>query len=203
MRVIFTGSRNWEGFHAQETVTNIFVGLLNFNMSLGQDLTIVHGGCPTGLDAMIDRLARRWQPTTEDVVTVKVEVFAAEWDRYKRAAGPIRNQTMVDRGGDMCLGFIRGDSVGTRHCLALARNAQIPTFQVEWSPEWPDPAVIHERWDKVRRQIAQRHVAEVETLRESGELAEDPEFWESLEQMARGEATIIRNRGDLTFGIES
>jgi hypothetical protein len=39
---------------------------------------------------------------------------------------------MVDLGADMCIGFLKDNSSGTRHTLALARNRGISTFTVHW-----------------------------------------------------------------------
>lgn len=64
----------------------------------GQLTTIRHGGC-TGLDAWVDRFCRA---AILNGWPIEVEVFAADWRRYERAAGPIRNRDMLRgyRGGD-------------------------------------------------------------------------------------------------------
>ena len=97
---------------------------------LGTKLTLVHGACPSGTDAIADRWARR----REDAGVI-VETHQANWNQYKRSAGPIRNQHMVDLGADMCIGFVYGASIGTRHTLSLARNAKIVTFMVNLDEE--------------------------------------------------------------------
>lgn len=43
----------------------------------------------------------------------QVEVFPAEWSKYGKQAGGMRNQQMVDHGADICLAFPLGTSVGT------------------------------------------------------------------------------------------
>jgi hypothetical protein len=127
VRILITASRNWEGVYAEariHTIMNIYLALAD---ALGDKLTIVHGGCPTGGDAIVDRWARRRE---DDGVIV--EVHEASWTSFGRSAGPRRNEFMVNQGADVCLGFLRDNSAGTRNCLALARNAKIPTFVVPW-----------------------------------------------------------------------
>lgn len=130
MRVLVTGSRDWDSRYGAARIETILNLLLALSDTLGQKLTIVHGGCPSGADQAVDRWARRRE---DDGVVV--EVYPAQWAKFSRSAGPIRNQEMVDRGADLCIGFVRGSSLGTRNCLALARNAKIPTFTVTWEEE--------------------------------------------------------------------
>lgn len=124
MRVLFTGSRNWEGVIAEQRIGFVLRRLEDLSIALGSKLVIVHGGCPTGADAIVDRWARRrdYEP----------EVHPADWVNYGKAAGPIRNVTMVADGADMCIGFLRDRSRGTRDCLTVARVAGIPTFTIHW-----------------------------------------------------------------------
>ena|SRR5271156_3821389 len=51
---------------------------------------LIHGDCPTGLDHWADEWAKARQ--------IPVRKFPADWDKFGRAAGPIRNQQMVDSG---------------------------------------------------------------------------------------------------------
>lgn len=126
MRVLITGSRDWPRA-AEYRITMILDMILALCELLGVKLTVVHGAAPSGVDAIADRWARR----REDA-GVLVEAHPANWAQYKRSAGPIRNQEMVDRGADMTIGFVYGSSIGTRHTLSLSRNAKIPTFTVMW-----------------------------------------------------------------------
>lgn len=126
MRILTTGSRTWEGFHATIRIQILLDTYLAFCEQLGEKLTVVHGDCPKGADQIVDAWARR-----RDYAGVTVETFPADWSRGK-GAGPRRNQQMVDAGADMCIGFLRDNSAGTQHCLAMARNAKIPTFTVHW-----------------------------------------------------------------------
>lgn len=56
-----------------------------------------------------------------------LEPHPADWPRFKLAAGPIRNQQMVDAGADQAVGMVLRRSRGTRGCMQLAEAAGIPT----------------------------------------------------------------------------
>lgn len=127
MRILATGSRDWDGVYGTNKIYMILNAFLTLADLLQVKITLVHGGCPTGADRAVDNWGRRRQ---DDGVTV--EVIAAQWRFYGNSAGPIRNQEMVDRGADICLGFVKGNSPGVRHTLSLARNARIPTFAIPW-----------------------------------------------------------------------
>jgi Protein of unknown function (DUF2493). len=125
MRVLITGSRNWEGFLAESRVGHVLDMVQYLSLALDSPLVIVHGGCPTGADAIADRWARRrdYEP----------EVHPANWSIGGKGAGMFRNNHMVKLGADMCIGFLRDASRGTTHCLIAAKAAGIPTFTVHWN----------------------------------------------------------------------
>jgi hypothetical protein len=52
----------------------------------------------------------------------------AEWDKYGRSAGPIRNQKMLDMGPDLVLAYAYDFSQvkGTAHMMRIAEAARIP-----------------------------------------------------------------------------
>jgi YspA, cpYpsA-related SLOG family len=123
-RILVTGSRDWSDRHL------IAVAISKIHDD-GHGITIVHGACPSGADALADEVAYGLGYTREP--------HPADWDRYKKRAGPIRNAEMVALGADCCLAFIcpcRKEectirrvhgSHGTSHCLRLARKAGIET----------------------------------------------------------------------------
>lgn len=82
---------------------------------------IIHGDCPTGVDSIVDDWAI--------VHWTRVERYPAEWEKYGKAAGPIRNQRMIDEGKpDKGLGFPGG--AGTADMARRLRKAGIPL--IEW-----------------------------------------------------------------------
>jgi len=130
MRVLTTGSRTWEGIHAENRIQLILSNLHAFAEGLGTKLVIIHGACPSGADAIVDRWAIRRE---DDGVTVVR--YPAKWQIYGKRAGHMRNAIMVHNAQpDFCIGFSRG-TLGTAHTLELARQAGIPTFVVPWEEE--------------------------------------------------------------------
>lgn len=119
-RVLVTGSRAvGRGY---DEVGMALLAVLSNND--GKQFTVVHGGCPTGVDAHADDIAR--------TLNLMLEVHPANWGVFGRAAGPVRNQEMVDKGADMCLAFPWRDSYrGTADCMRRAALAGI-TVYTEW-----------------------------------------------------------------------
>lgn len=77
------------------------------------DLIIGVGDCPTG----VDEFARNWARKHK----VGLKVFVADWDKFDRAAGPIRNKEMINEmRPDLVLAFINTKSRGTKQCAEYA-----------------------------------------------------------------------------------
>lgn len=113
MRILVTGSRDWED------VPTILAALVA--ESDGTATTLVHGGCPTGADAIADSLSAAFKVT--------VERHPADWARHGKRAGFVRNSEMVALGADVCLAFIRDESRGASMTADLAERAGIRTVR--------------------------------------------------------------------------
>jgi hypothetical protein len=134
MRVLVTGSRHWTDTGAiQEQLTEL-------DRRHRKPITLVHGGQVSlhpenrsryGADYLAAMVAGRLGWLTEE--------FPAEWERFGRAAGPIRNQMMVDHGADVCLVFPMWDSRGTWDCARRAKEAGIPLIVVR---KYIEPSVL-------------------------------------------------------------
>jgi hypothetical protein len=109
VRVLVTGSRTWDDSRA------VFDALAACNYGR---VTLVHGACPRGADAMAAAAARAlgWE----------IEPHPADWERHGKSAGFRRNAEMAALGADVCLAFIRDGSRGATHCAGLAEKAGIP-----------------------------------------------------------------------------
>jgi hypothetical protein len=87
------------------------------NMAPGVVIT----GCANGADALAREYAR--------TMNVPLEVFYADWDKHGRAAGPMRNERMLEKGRpNMVLAFPGG--MGTRDMVQRAMAAGIPVMEV-------------------------------------------------------------------------
>lgn len=115
MRVIVTGSRHWTD------LSRIFRELSELYATADR-LTVAHGGCPTGADA----ITHRWITALPPVEDLSEEVFPADWAAHGRRAGPIRNEAMIKAGADLVLAFPLPGGRGTQHTIRLAREAGIP-----------------------------------------------------------------------------
>lgn len=115
MRVLVTGSRTWD----DENEIRLALALITQEHG-AENVTVVHGACPRGADALADEIASRWGGG------MTVEPHPADWNGYGKRAGFIRNAAMVGAGADICLAFIKDRSAGASHCAAQAERAGIP-----------------------------------------------------------------------------
>lgn len=102
--VVVTGSREW----VWDSVIWDDLKALPDNTLLGV------GDCPTGADAIA---TTAWRALGHEP-----RIFRADWDRYKHAAGPIRNGVMLRTlRPTILLAYLMPNSRGTRDCVAQAR----------------------------------------------------------------------------------
>lgn len=88
---------------------------------LPKDALVIHGACHLGgADILADEEAK--------ALGLRVRPFPADWTRYGRGAGPIRNAAMVACLPDLCLAFHPDleRSTGTADCVRRARAAGVP-----------------------------------------------------------------------------
>ena len=123
MRIIVTGSRNWTD---SRPIENALLSATVEAFKRREPITIIHGAHTHGVDQIAAGLATYHGWTAEP--------HPAAWELHGKAAGPIRNQEMVDAGADLCLGFPLGESKGTRDCMRRARRAGIPVIQTNGNP---------------------------------------------------------------------
>lgn len=112
MRVLVCGSRYWD---RKETIIAHLTTL-----HLGEKDLVLEGGA-RGADSLGKLVAER--------LCIPVKEYPADWTRYGRAAGPIRNQRMLDEGKpDLVLAFHDDieHSRGTKNMVEQAKKAGIP-----------------------------------------------------------------------------
>lgn len=111
MRVLVCGARDF-------TIESAVWGLLSDFLQVAKVEVLIHGGAPG-----VDTIAGQWANERG----IPVEVFPADWDASGRAAGPIRNQRMIDEGKPDVVFAINGGR-GTADMLRRARRAGIPSI---------------------------------------------------------------------------
>lgn len=118
-RILVTGSRHWKWRGKVEY--ELTRAIAQFNDG---DVTVVHGGCPSGADRMADDWVRDVFPRPL-LTSVRLEVHKADWKGLGRKAGPLRNKEMVGAGADVCLAFLTPESVGGSMTADMAEEAGI------------------------------------------------------------------------------
>ena len=111
VRLLICGDRNWSSGDAIREI------IKQYNPS------VIIEGEARGADTLA-RLAG-------ETLGIEVLRFPADWDKYGKAAGPIRNSQMLKEGNpDVVVGFHYkiNDSKGTRDMLTRAKKAGKATF---------------------------------------------------------------------------
>lgn len=84
--------------------------------------TVIISGEATGFDALAKNYA--------EVFKVSYEGYPADWDTYGKAAGPIRNKTMLTKGRpDLVVAFPGGK--GTANMIKQAKEAKVEVKVIE------------------------------------------------------------------------
>lgn len=118
MRVLVCGGRDY-------TDRDCVFAVLT-KLHLEQGISVVIHGTARGADA----LAARWAAETG----VSCEEYPPDWDRDGRAAGPIRNATMLKNGKpNMVVAFPGGR--GTADMVRIAERAGVNVVKVQPSPD--------------------------------------------------------------------
>lgn len=113
MRLLVCGGRSFSDRAALAGWMNEVIGRLD-----REAITIVHGGAP-GADSLAGAIAR--------AAGVREWVFPADWAKHGKAAGPIRNQQMLDEADpDIVLAAPGGR--GTADMVRRAAAAKIPVI---------------------------------------------------------------------------
>lgn len=131
-RILVTGSRHFDPHNPrnyqlmQQALSTAAKKLYTAGAT---DITVVHGGA-SGADTLADIIASNLGFT--------IERYPAQWHRYGKKAGPIRNEEMVARGANIVLAFPAAVSPGTKHCMTVARRAGITVVNVTNSDTIPN-----------------------------------------------------------------
>ncbi len=115
MKVLCCGDRNWSSFE-----------IIRRELEKLDDNTIIIEGCAKGADSISGYIARQ--------LNYRVLEFPANWKRYGRSAGPIRNKQMLDEGKpDLVLAFHTNiqNSKGTKDMIEQSEKRGIKVMLIE------------------------------------------------------------------------
>lgn len=108
MNVIIAGSRSFDDYRKLEEVCDNILK----DIAADKDITIFSGGAK-GADNLGERYAQERE--------YNLKRFPADWKRYGRKAGPIRNCLMAQEA-DMAIIFWDGLSKGAKSMISIARK---------------------------------------------------------------------------------
>ncbi|KKN72637.1 hypothetical protein LCGC14_0408790 [marine sediment metagenome] len=117
MKALICGDRNWTD---KETIRQYLSELKAAGYT-----EIIEGGA-RGADTIAKEEALKLHLSTNH--------FPAQWDKYGRSAGYIRNRVMLDQKPDIVVGFHKdiANSKGTADCLKEAKRRGIITVLIEY-----------------------------------------------------------------------
>jgi len=120
IRLLITGGRN---FDDQELLDRALEHVHNkFGIAV-----LIHGDASGA-----DKMAGAWASARG----IEVLACPADWKKFGRAAGPIRNKSMLNEKPDMLLAFPGG--TGTRHMVSVATKAELPIIHALEITNGPD-----------------------------------------------------------------
>lgn len=104
-RLAVVGTRWFEDF-------DLFVKILD-RLRLVKEIDVIISGGAEGVDSMAEHYA--------EVNGIPTEIYLAEWDKYGKGAGFIRNKIIWDNS-DIGLAIWDGKSKGTAHSFDIAKK---------------------------------------------------------------------------------
>lgn len=116
MKVLVCGGRNYN----DEAYVFKYLDFVHENAN-GPISVIINGGAMGA-----DELSSKWSVSRNK----QLWVYKADWKKHGKAAGPIRNQQMIDDGKpDFVIAFPGGK--GTADMVRRARAAGVPVIEVK------------------------------------------------------------------------
>lgn len=111
-RVVIAGCRDYENYKEAKE----YIDFCLYEIRKENEIIIVSGGA-TGADSLGERYAEE--------NGYKIEKHPAEWSKFGKRAGPIRNKQMAEIG-DYVICFWNGKSRGTKSMIDFAKVLKKP-----------------------------------------------------------------------------
>lgn len=118
-RIIVCGTRNFNN-------SELLYSTLDNIITNGKATEIISGGC-RGADKIGEEYAQTHKLT--------LKRFPADWEKYGRAAGPIRNRQMLDYALEenaIIVAFWDGKSRGTLNMITTAKKQNATVYVVKY-----------------------------------------------------------------------
>lgn len=123
LRIVIAGSRN---FNEALYLELMKPKLQKFIKDIKEEYNpIIISGCAAGADIYGERFGLEHM--------IPIERYPAEWDKYGRGAGYIRNKQMAEIS-DVVLVFWDGKSKGSKHMINLAKEMKKPFKVITFAP---------------------------------------------------------------------
>lgn len=120
-KLIVAGGRDYMDY---EHLSRVLFAMADVEFA-DKELSIV-SGMAKGADALGHKFAKENH--------VKVYEFPADWGKYGKRAGPLRNEEMA-KFSDGLLAFWDGQSRGTAHMIRTIENMRKPVHVIRYEPE--------------------------------------------------------------------
>ena len=121
--ILVCGGRHFSDYDLLEKTINDAIGASECN-----GLEIVSGHC-VGADRLSELYAEKHNAS--------VKMFSAEWEKYGKCAGSIRNKQMVDYisrfENKIAIAFTSANTKGMRNTIALAKKANICVIEKKYA----------------------------------------------------------------------
>lgn len=117
MKVIICGDRN-------ATISSCGWKVRDFIYSLPPSAIVIHGGC-RGVDQIAGKYALERG--------LECEVYDAEWNKYGKVAGPIRNKRMLEQNPTLVVAFHPNinNSKGSKNMINIASAKGVETKYIK------------------------------------------------------------------------
>lgn len=116
-RVIIAGGRYFSDYELLKEKCDEFL-----QDETGEEIVIISGHA-LGADSLDERYAQERG--------FKIETYPADWKKYGRAAGPIRNEQMANIANAL-IAFWDGKSKGTKNMINLAKKKGLQVFVAQY-----------------------------------------------------------------------
>ena len=117
IKVIIAGTRDFNDYAFLKKNVDYFLQGINPN---NEEIEIVSGNA-RGADKLGERYAKEYN--------LPVKLFPANWDKYGKRAGYLRNQEMANYA-DVLIAFWDEKSKGTKHMIDIAKKQDLTVIVV-------------------------------------------------------------------------